>query len=79
MPGQSKDINSTGEQEDRVPRSILPIPDRAYQGLITYDAKDPDSKFPPIALGQHAQRDHRSLAALHQGKGRDSFTVPPCH
>jgi hypothetical protein len=29
-------------------RSILPIPDRQYVGLTTYDAKDPDTKFPPI-------------------------------
>jgi arylsulfatase A-like enzyme len=29
-------------------RSILPIPDRAYAGLVTYDAKDPDTSFPPI-------------------------------
>jgi arylsulfatase len=29
-------------------RNILPIPDRQYIGLTTYDAKDPDTKFPPI-------------------------------
>jgi arylsulfatase A-like enzyme len=29
-------------------RSVLPIADRAYAGLITYDAKDPDTSFPPI-------------------------------
>jgi arylsulfatase A-like enzyme len=29
-------------------REVLPIPDRPYQGLITYDAKDPDTFFPPI-------------------------------
>jgi arylsulfatase A-like enzyme len=29
-------------------REILPIPDQAYAGFIAYDAKDPDSKFPPI-------------------------------
>ena len=29
-------------------RDVLPIPDRAYAGLITYDAKDPDTSFPPI-------------------------------
>lgn len=29
-------------------REILPIPDRAYAGFVAYDAKDPDSKFPPI-------------------------------
>ncbi len=29
-------------------RTVLPIPDRPRTGLITYDAKDPDTKFPPI-------------------------------
>jgi arylsulfatase A-like enzyme len=29
-------------------RDILPIPDRAHTGLITYDAKDPDTEFPAI-------------------------------
>jgi arylsulfatase A-like enzyme len=33
---------------DQIQREILPIPDRAYAGLITYDAKDPDTSFPPI-------------------------------
>lgn len=29
-------------------RANLPIPDRQHLGLITYDAKDPDTSFPPI-------------------------------
>jgi arylsulfatase len=29
-------------------RTALPIPDRTHVGLTTYDAKDPDTKFPPI-------------------------------
>ena len=29
-------------------RDVLPIPDRPYTGLVTYDAKDPDTSFPPI-------------------------------
>jgi arylsulfatase A-like enzyme len=29
-------------------RSHLPMPNTARPGLITYDAKDPDTKFPPI-------------------------------
>jgi arylsulfatase A-like enzyme len=33
---------------DNIHRTILPIPDRPRTGLITYDAKDPDTKFPPI-------------------------------
>jgi arylsulfatase A-like enzyme len=34
--------------EDKVHRSILPIPDRQHVGVTTYDAKDPDTKFPAI-------------------------------
>jgi hypothetical protein len=34
--------------DERVQREILPIPDREYPGLISYDAKDPDARFPPM-------------------------------
>ena len=34
--------------EDKKDRSHLPIATPERTGLITYDAKDPDSKFPPI-------------------------------
>jgi hypothetical protein len=34
--------------EDTVPRSVLPVPDQGRTGLITYDAKDPESKYPTI-------------------------------
>ena len=30
------------------PRTVLPIPDQPHSGLVTYDAKDPDTSFPPI-------------------------------
>ena len=33
---------------DEVQREVLPIPDRPYEGLITYDALDPATSFPPI-------------------------------
>jgi arylsulfatase A-like enzyme len=36
------------EPAKRRERSVLPIPDREYVGLTTYDAKDPDTSFPPI-------------------------------
>ena len=29
-------------------RSVLPIPERRHTGLTTYDAKDPDTAYPPI-------------------------------
>jgi arylsulfatase A-like enzyme len=35
--------------DDAVQREVLPIPDQRYPGLITYDARDPDSSFSPIA------------------------------
>jgi len=34
--------------QDKIQRQILPIPDEQYVGLTTYDAKDPDTYFPPI-------------------------------
>jgi arylsulfatase len=44
--------NRTGEKQimadSQIARTILPIPDRPRTGLVTYDAKDPDTKFPPI-------------------------------
>jgi arylsulfatase A-like enzyme len=33
---------------DSIQREILPIPDRKPIGLTTYDAKDPETEFPPI-------------------------------
>jgi arylsulfatase A-like enzyme len=35
-------------KNDEVKRDVLPIPDRPYEGPITYDAKDPDTSFVPI-------------------------------
>jgi arylsulfatase len=40
------EVKGVGEHD--VQREVLPIPDREYPGLISYDAKDPDAKFPPI-------------------------------
>jgi arylsulfatase A-like enzyme len=33
---------------DAVRREVLPIPDLPAAGLTTYDAKDPDTRYPPI-------------------------------
>jgi arylsulfatase len=35
-------------ETNKIKRDVLPIPDQPYEGLITYDAKDPDTAFPPI-------------------------------
>ena len=36
------------DERDPIQRQVLPIPDRPYAGLVTYDAKDPATSFPPI-------------------------------
>jgi arylsulfatase len=40
--------NGSAGSNERVQRDVLPIPDQPYTGFVAYDAKDPDSKFPPI-------------------------------
>jgi arylsulfatase A-like enzyme len=35
------------DQRDK-PRTVLPIPDGPRKGLVTYDAKDPETKYPTI-------------------------------
>ena len=39
-------MSSNGERASG--REHLPIPDPAWVGVTTYDAKDPDTRFPPI-------------------------------
>jgi arylsulfatase A-like enzyme len=34
--------------DDAISRNVLPIPDAARTGLITFEGKDPDTKFAPI-------------------------------
>jgi arylsulfatase A-like enzyme len=41
-------MSSSKADSVKVERSVLPIPDRPQFGLTTYDAKDPDTKYPPI-------------------------------
>ena len=36
------------KDRDQIKREVLPIPDRNHAGFTTYDAKDPETKFPPI-------------------------------
>ncbi len=44
--------------EDRKDRSHLPMSNTSRRGLITYDAKDPDTKLAPIEPGgSHASSD----------------------
>ena len=34
--------------QDNLQRTVLPIPDQPRKGLVTYDAKDPETKYPKI-------------------------------
>src|SRR5258708_13625796 len=34
--------------QKRTHRTVLPTPDRPRTGLVTYEGKDPETKFPPI-------------------------------
>src|SRR5687767_5491491 len=43
---RSRPMTTNGEQSFR--RDALPIPDVPRPGLVTYDAKDPDTSFAPI-------------------------------
>jgi hypothetical protein len=38
-----------------VGREILPIPDRPYAGLVTYDAEDPDGTEPMLFSGDDVE------------------------
>ena len=63
-------------------RDVLPIPDRPHVGLTTYDAKDPDTSFPPIEplrppagapnvlVVLHRRRRLRRVAAPSAGRAR---------
>ena len=35
-------------EQEQIQRNVLPIPDRPRTGLVLYDAKDPENKYPPI-------------------------------
>ena len=43
-----KGANAVADPNAKLPRHILPIPDAKHVGLTTYDAKDPNTKYPPI-------------------------------
>ncbi|HEY7188893.1 MAG TPA: sulfatase-like hydrolase/transferase, partial [Vicinamibacterales bacterium] len=64
-----------------VPREVLPIPDRKPVSLTTYDAKDPDTKFPPIrSLRPPAGAPNVLIILLDDvGFGASSAFGGPCH
>src|SRR5512145_616605 len=69
------------EQRDRISRTVLPIPDRVHVGLTTYDAKDPDARFPPIEPLRPPTGAPNILIVLLDdvGFGASSAFGGPCH
>jgi hypothetical protein len=41
-------MHDSSDVSKRIQREVLPIPDLPFAGSVVYDAKEPDSKFPPI-------------------------------
>src|SRR6187200_2708340 len=66
---------------DRHARASLPIPDRPAPGLTTYDAKDPETSYPPIVpLRPPAGAPHVVVILIDDvGFGASSAFGGPCH
>ena len=69
------------ENDRLVKRDILPIPDEQWVGLTTYDAKDPDTKYPPIVPLRPPSGAPNVLIVLLDdvGFGASSAFGGPCH
>ena len=67
--------------QDKIHRTVLPIPDQPRTGLITYDAKDPETKFPPITPLRPPQGAPNILLVLldDAGFGSSSAFGGPCN
>jgi arylsulfatase A-like enzyme len=67
--------------QDKIQRSILPIPDEQRAGLTTYDAKDPDTTFPPIEPLRPPRGAPNVLVVMLDdvGFGASSAFGGPCH
>jgi arylsulfatase len=68
-------------EHDKIGRQVLPIPDRQHVGLTTYDAKDPDTKYPPIEPLRPPKGAPNVLIVLIDdvGFGASSAFGGPCH
>src|SRR5215469_8684121 len=69
------------KKKDTLPRTVLPIPDVKPIGFTTYDAKDPETKFPPIRDLRPPEGAPNVLIVLidDAGFGSSSAFGGPCH
>ena len=67
--------------QDNIPRTVLPIPDPPRTGLMLYDAKDPENKYPAITQLRPPKRAPNVLLILidDAGFGSSSAFGGPCH
>jgi arylsulfatase len=68
-------------QSNPIQRQILPIPDQTPVGLTTYDAKNPDTHYPPIRELRPPDGAPNVLIVLLDdvGFGASSAFGGPCH
>jgi len=69
------------DARNKMQRVILPIPDMPHVGLTTYDAKDPDTRYPPIEPLRPPESAPNVLIILLDdvGFGASSAFGGPCH
>src|SRR5689334_9311181 len=85
MPNSSDsdnaDANSAANGRETLQRHVLPIPDVTPEMLTTFDAKDPDTKFPPIRPIRPPKGAPNVLIVLidDAGFGSSSAFGGPCH
>jgi hypothetical protein len=56
-------------------RTVLPIPDQPRTGLVTYDAKDPETKYPSITPLRPPAGAPNVLLILRDSEDRQSLSV----
>ena len=67
--------------QDKIQRTVLPIPDQPRSGLILYDAKDPENKYPAITQLRPPKGAPNVLIVLidDAGFGSSSAFGGPCY
>lgn len=81
MPNSSTPNNDNDAVVSSVRRDVLPIPDPQHVGLTTYDAKDPNTKYPPITTLRPPDEAPNVLIVLIDdvGFGASSAFGGPCN
>jgi arylsulfatase A-like enzyme len=80
-PPEAAPVGSAAPAAPRLAREHLPIPDPTYVGLTTYDAKDPNTSYPPIRELRPPTGAPNVLIVLIDdvGFGASSAFGGPCH